>query len=114
MSISEKEIKRKMFLLENWLSGSGLNGGKEILQQTVDKIKEYFDKKDVDKALCFLVDGVNRSIPYEKFDDDYKAVVFLSEYYGISLSDIYFLDELGHQMDQKYGEKMERKKAAKR
>ena len=112
MKLGNKGIKRRLYVLDELLVNQ--EKGKEELQQTVDKIKEYFDEESVDRALSYFVDGVIGSFPKKNFKNNDEENAFFSEYYDLMLTDIYFLDMIAYNTSKKLEEKKGKKEARKR
>ena len=102
MKLGNKGIKRRLYVLDELLVNQ--EKGKKELQQTVDEIKEYFDEESVDRALSYFVDNVIGSFPQKKFKNDDEENAFLSEYYDLIITDIYFLDMLAYNTTKELGE----------
>ena len=111
MKLGNKGIKRRLYVLDELLVSQ--EKGKEELQQTVDKIKEYFDEESADKALSYFVDGVIGSFPKKNFKGEDEENAFLSEYYDLSIIDIYFLDMIAYKTSRKLEEKKGKKEVKK-
>jgi len=114
MKLGNKGIKRRKYVLDELLTDPEKGKGSGELQQTVDKIKEYFDEESVDRALSYFVDGVIGSFPKKNFKNNDEENAFLSEYYDLTITDIYFLGMIAYNTSKKLEEKKGKKEARKR
>ena len=109
MKLGNKGIKRRLYVLDELLTDPEKEKVSGELQQTVDEIKEYFDEESVDRALSYFVDGVIGSFPQKNFKNDDEENAFLSEYYDLTITDIYFLDMLAYNTTKELGEEPKEK-----
>ena len=96
MKMGDKGIKRRTYWFERHKDED------PALPAVENRLSELFDEEELDRAIACFVDQILGTAPKMKFETNEERVNWEADFYGLSNIDVMVINEVAHEMDEKY------------